>query len=283
MPRVQASISLPYLLKLKSGLYPTGRAGHDLAVQEPTFLAGLRATTAVSITSDQPDTEDPDEQGKLNARQADQLLGVTNRLLRCYRAMTRNATITELCRAEASPFRFRVLSAGVTPSAWESKLSYEANPPQVPLLPTLVITERVGALLAAGSEPEVADLFLLDAERALHEGRFREAVLFCWSTIDSKFNQKYDNLVNTKLVGEWSEAREFFKGVDFGLKNKMSAALFLVSGRSLFREPGELWQALSNSYNKRNGIIHRGEGAQEDDAHKALDVARRVVDVMATI
>jgi hypothetical protein len=64
------------------------------------------------------------------------------------------------------------------------------------------------------------------------------------------------------------------------LKNKMSAALYLVSGRSLFRESGDLWQRLSNSYNKRNGIIHRGESAQEDDARQALDVARRIVEIM---
>ncbi len=90
--------------------------------------------------------------------------------------------------------------------------------------------------MASGNEPEVADLFLLDAELAIHEGRFREAVLFCWSTIDATFNRKYDQLVDSKLTGEWAEARSFFKGVDFGLKNKMSAALYLVSGRSLFRE-----------------------------------------------
>ena len=82
-----------------------------------------------------------------------------------------------------------------------------------------------------------------------------EAVLFCWSTIDSTFNREYDKLVDSKLDNEWAEAREFFKGVDFPLKKKMSAALYLVSGRSLFREPGDLWQRLSSSYNKRNGII----------------------------
>ena len=128
-----------------------------------------------------------------------------------------------------------------------------------------------------------SDLFLLDAEQALHEGRFREAVLFCWSTIDSTFNRKYDELVDAKLAEEWAEAREFFKGVDFGLKKKMSAALYLVSGRSLFRESGDLWEQLSVSYNKRNGIIHRGESATEDDARRALDVARRVVEIMSTL
>jgi hypothetical protein len=67
------------------------------------------------------------------------------------------------------------------------------------------------------------------------------------------------------------------------LRNKMSAALYLVSGRSLFREPGDFWQNLSTSYNKRNGIIHRGENADENDARMALEVARRVVEIMGEL
>jgi hypothetical protein len=63
----------------------------------------------------------------------------------------------------------------------------------------------------------------------------------------------------------------------------MSAALYLVSGRSLFRESKDLWEQLSISYNKRNGIIHRGENATEDDARRALAVGRRVVEIMSTL
>jgi len=283
MPRVQATISLPYLLKLKTSVYPAGQPGPDFEIREPIFLPNVRPETMISTTTDQPETERRGEQSKLNARQADQLLGLTNRLLRCYRAVTQDSTITELSRALASPFRFQIVSQGAGPAAWESELSYPADPPKILAKRTQTITNQVRALLASGSEPEVADLFLLDAERALHEGRFRETVLFCWSTIDSTFNRKYDELVDSKLGGEWSEAREFFKGVDFGLKKKMSAALFLVSGRSLFREPKDLWQRLSNSYNKRNGIIHRGESADEDDAHLALDIARKVVELMGAL
>jgi hypothetical protein len=129
----------------------------------------------------------------------------------------------------------------------------------------------------------VADLFLIDAEQAIREGRFREAVLFCWSTIDATFNRKYEALVDSALAGEWADARKFLTGVDFGLRNKMTAILYLVAGRSLFREPGGLWERLTRSYTKRNAIIHRGEGAVEDDARTALDVARGVVAVMRSI
>jgi hypothetical protein len=33
----------------------------------------------------------------------------------------------------------------------------------------------------------------------------------------------------------------------------------------------------------RNGIIHRGENASETDARMALDVARRVVEIMGEL
>src|SRR5271166_187024 len=80
-------------------------------------------------------------------------------------------------------------------------------------------------------------------KRALHQGRFRETVLFCWSTIDSVFNRRYGALVDAALLDEWGEARDFFKGLDFKLRNKMSAGMHLVANQSLFREPGDFWHA----------------------------------------
>src|SRR5262249_31155056 len=158
--------------------------------------------------------------------------------------------------AQVSPFLFQATGEGAH-EAWNTPLRYPAIPPPPMALTDQEITNRVRAGLAQpGHEPEVAELFLLDAELALYEGRFREAVLFCWSTIDSVFNRKYDALVEVILAGEWVAAREFFTGPDFGLRNKMSAAMHLLAQRSLFREPGELWSHLTVSYNKRNAIIH---------------------------
>ena len=308
MPRLQASISLPYVLRLTRGQYPSGQPGQQLEIHQrsqkpdlqpaPELVSPTRDrpgtdiwemtashvyTTVVSFTLAHPDTEDPDERRRLKSRQADQLLDLTNRLLRGYRSITKNSAITELSRAGASPFRFRTDADLSSSAAWESELAYQADLPKKLAKGAQTITRRVRDLFALGTEPEVADLFLLDAERAVHEGRFRESVLFCWSTIDSTFSRKYDDLVDSTLEGEWAEARDFFKGVDFGLRKKMSAALYLVSGRSLFRESGDLWQQLSISYNKRNGIIHRGESANEDDARRAVNVARRVVEIMSAL
>ncbi len=305
MPRVQASFSLPYLLKLADGLYSFGPQGETIdvrlphrrkarAAKIPTLItvvpqqasplpsAALPDVTTVSIASDRPDTESRDEQNKLNAEQAKRLLQLANRLIRSYRAVTRDAAISELSRAQASLFRFQIVAAEAGTPTWQAELPFEAGPPTSVVRSTAVITERVRDILASRNEPNVADLFLLDAEQAIQEGRFREAVLFCWSTIDATFSRRYDMMVDEKLAREWREAKNFFKGLELGLRNKMSAALYLLSGRSLFREPGNLWQSLSTSYSKRNGIIHRGESATEDDALQALDVAKRFVEIMAT-
>ena len=116
--------------------------------------------------------------------------------------------------------------------------------------------------------------------KGVHQGRFRETVLFCWSTIDSVFNRRYGALVDAALLDEWGEARDFFKGLDFKLRNKMMPGMHLVANRSLFREPGDFWQRLSASYSKRNAIIHRGENASEDEATQAVAVARQIVRIM---
>jgi hypothetical protein len=63
----------------------------------------------------------------------------------------------------------------------------------------------------------------------------------------------------------------------------MSACMHFFANRSLFREPGGLWHALSTSYTKRNNIIHHGLNATEADATLALDVAQRVVSLMNAI
>lgn len=67
------------------------------------------------------------------------------------------------------------------------------------------------------------------------------------------------------------------------MRSKMSAAMHLLAGRSLYREPDGLWDDLTESYKRRNAIIHEGATATEDQARQALDVARRVVAVMNAI
>ena len=231
---------------------------------------------------DHPAVADPEERQRLRARDAEQLMRRTNRLLRWYRALSRQTEVIELTRARVSPFRFQLVGGGI-PEEWNDPIEYEAVGPTALPLGIDELANAVRSGLASGDEPGVADLFLIDAERALHDGRFREAVLFCWSTIDAVFNRKYDSLLNATLAGEWRPAREFFTGVDFGLQNKMSAVMHLVANRSLFREPDNLWAMLSRSYDKRNAIIHRGENAAEDEARAALEVARRIIHVMDSL
>lgn len=280
MPRLTVFIALPYGLRIRDGDYQTSAAGHVIVVRRVTAAEG--DLTEVSADFEHPDAATPEEIIGFQRRDAEQLLRRTNRLLRWCRAVGGQAELVELTRAQGSPFHFLV-GVNVDPLPWIRSLVFEAEGPTRPRPSLDEQTDAVRAGLASGGEPEVADLFLIDAEQAIREGRFREAVLFCWSTIDATSNRKYEALIDEALVDEWADARKFLTGVEFGLRNKMTAILHLVAGRSLFREPGKFWDRLGESYRKRNAIIHRGDGAAEDDARAALDVARRVVAVMRSI
>ena len=282
MPEIRISMTLPYTLRLTDGEYQTAPAGETIRISAPPLLEETNPQTIVAAAFQHGDIPDSEERRRVRAQDADRLLRRTNRMLRWYRAVRQRADITELTRAQASPFRFEVVGAG-DPMGWIDPIEYEeARPTPLPLT-VEELTDRVRNGLAGGGDPEVDVLFLLDAERALQQGRFREAVLFCWSTIDSVFNRKYDSLVDVALAEDWAGARTFFKGLDFGLKAKMSAGMRFVADRSLFNEPDELWARMSDSYTKRNQIIHRGDNATEDEARQAIEVARNIVGLMNSI
>ncbi len=275
---------LPYLLRLPSGEYPSSTPGKPLHIQKKSVpkLDGLGAKrTAVSLVFEAPPSVELEPQLALKGQQASLLLRQINRLIRWYRAETRQATVVELTKVQASPF---VFTAEENQSTWGDALTFEADPPVSSLSRSWAsIVRSVRSGMAGGGEPEVASLFLLDAEQALRDGRFREAILFCWSTIDANFNTKYETIVDQILTEEWGSGRDWLKDTRFGMKNKMSVILFLTTGRSLFREPDNFWDNLSTSYKKRNRIIHSGETAQEAEAELALQVAYGVVQLMASI
>lgn len=282
MPDLQVSILLPYVLRLLDGDYPTSPTGEIVQVRQPPLLEGAIARSTVGARFHHDEVADPNEKERLRARDAEQLLRRTNRLLRWYRAVSDKTEVIELTRTQASPFHCQILGAA-TAEGWNDPINYEAvGPTALPLgIDELTVAVRQG--LSSGGEPLVADLLPIDAERALREGRFRESVLLCWSTIDAVFNRKYDSLVDTALENEWGDARDFFKCADFGLRHKMSAVMHLVANRSLFREPDDLWEVLSKSYKRRNAIIHRGDNATEDEAHSAIELARRIVGLMNSL
>lgn len=281
MPGIRISITLPYALRLTEGDYQTATAGETIRISAPS-LEETNPQTLISATFDHDEITDPEERRRVRAQDADRLLRRTNRMLRWYRAVRRRADIVELTRAQASPFRFEVVGPG-DPTGWIDPIEYEETGPTPLDLTVEELTDRVRDGLAGGREPDVDLLFLLDAERALHQGRFREAVLFCWSTIDSVFNRKYDSLVDAALADDWGDARTLFKSPDFGLRAKMSAGMRFVANRSLFNEPDQLWDRMSESYRKRNSIIHRGDNATEDEARRAIEVARTIVEIMKSL
>jgi len=282
MPELRVSVVLPYYLRLAPGDYQTAREGEVVHVAAPLLDETTPPRTPVSAQSDLEDTANPNEVAHRRTRCAGQLLNRINRLLRWYRAVTRRVEITELTRAHVSPFRFEAISRGVA-QAWTQPLEYVLPTPEPLVLTMEQLTSAVRDGLMGGEEPDVDVLFLLDAERALSQGRFREAVLLSWGTIDSVFNRRYDRLVDAAMASEWSEARNFFKGPDFGLRHKMTAGMRFMANRSLFHEPDGFWARLSESYSRRNAIIHRGENASEDEARQAIEVARRMIEIMNAI
>jgi hypothetical protein len=229
------------------------------------------------------DSENPETQERRRRLEADRLLRRVNRLLRWYRVASGQATVIELTRAQASPFRFVIDATG---QVWggEETLEYEAATLPRPLEGARDgFGEVVRQGLGGAADPDVASLNLLDAEYALGVGRFREAVLLCWSVIDSTFVRKFESLADERLRDEWKEGREFLKGLDFGLRHKMTTGLRLLTGRSLHQEPDGFWQDLSVSYGQRNKIIHEGQVAQEDDARLAIKVARGIVRIVDSL
>jgi hypothetical protein len=277
---IRVKLVVPYALRLNDGDYPTSPGGEVIRLtahpEEET-----RPQMIVSATFSLDEVLDAAQILLLRFQLGDRLLRRTNHLLRWYRAVRRRPDIAELTRAQASPFLFEI--SGGDAEGWTEPLWHEEKGPISLPLTVEQLTTEVRAGLATGNDPDVAALFLLDAELAVQQGRFREAVLFCWSTIDSVFNRKYDQLVQAALVGELSDARDFFTGHDFGLKRKMSAGMHLFANRSLFREPGGLWDRMTTSYGKRNAIIHQGENATEDEARQALAVAQEIVQIMNAI
>lgn len=286
MATVRISIHLPYLLALPPGEYPTPGVGGILRLADGSVTSSdgtTEARTEASAIFDARDGDDAEAQERQRRAEADRLLRRINRLLRWYRVATGQAAIIELTRAQASPFRFVVDGTG---AAWgsDSPLEYEATTlpePEKGSRANFGDTVRQG--LANGTDPDVAALNLLDAEYALSVGRFRESVLLCWGAIDSTFVRKFKRLVDDRLTDEWADGRDFLKGIDFGLRHKMTTGLRLVAGCSLYDEPNGLWQDLSDSYSLRNKIIHDGQIAHEDDAKLAINVARKIVRIVASL
>ncbi|MEI8375647.1 MAG: hypothetical protein WCJ35_22730 [Planctomycetota bacterium] len=286
MTAIRVTITLPHHLAVPDGEYvasPTGESIH-LEVRVDLSPEGQPALIRTSVSScfDAADGVLGEAAAKIASQQARSLLRHTNRLLRWYRQLASRPAVLEVTRAQLSPFRFMIDGTG-TP--WSIPvLEYERNQLPMPAFASVgELGSAVRGMFATGNEPDVADLTLLDGEHAMNVGRFREAVLLCWSVIDSSFVRKFSSLVDGSLAGEWVGTRDFLKGFDFGLRHKMTSGLRMVAGRSLFDEPEGFWGTLSASYDKRNAIIHKGQSADEDDARHALDVARRIVQIVGTL
>jgi hypothetical protein len=286
MTTVRVMTDLPYFFLLPFGRYAAGPDGEIFL----TTLAGAGPTqTRISAQFDSPAQIDRESAEGLARKEAVKLIRSVNRFLRWYRHLASAPWVLEVTRSQLSPFWFRLVDESTSPprigQEWiVPSLQFEPErPPVSPLATAGELAESLRDKLATDEEPDVAQLNLLDARHAKSVGRFRDAVLLSWSVVDSSFIRKFRRLVDEQLVGEWGEARKFLKGHEFGLRHKMTAGLRLVAARSLFDEPGGLWDALSSSYAKRNAIIHDGAGADEDEAEQAILVARKVLEIIDSL
>jgi hypothetical protein len=109
MPELQVSVVLPYYLRLAAGDYQTAQVGEVIQLVAPILLEGTLQRTPVRARFNPDDSADPEEIQKRRARCGEQLLRRINRLLRWYRSVSRQADITELTRAQVSPFLFEAI------------------------------------------------------------------------------------------------------------------------------------------------------------------------------
>jgi hypothetical protein len=268
MEDIRIECNLPFLLGLQDGRYGTLRLQRD------------PKGTHVSREFRSKSNEDLEAK---QAKEARTLLVEVNRLIRWYKLMSLDSLVEEVALWRASPFQF---SKAADNQPWGNQwLSFSSLASAADPFPgaAQTLSDSVRAEFEHGKEPPVSVLFLFDARRALDEGRFREAVLFSWSTIDSIFNHRFNALADRIWSREPVESRQFIKGEVFGMRNKMSVGLRMLAGRSFFDEPNELWKRLSESYKNRNTVIHAGAIATEDQAQNAIGVAEDVVRIMNEI
>jgi hypothetical protein len=269
------------MLALPDGEYGEGQseALHWREIELPTSDEIGRTMVWTFFVTTELSAKDAEAE---KSKQARLLVGRINRLIRWYRVVSSDTSAAELSVWKGSPFSFYFEDSN---KLWAASLSF--SPPPRVRGAFLTYSARFAELsqsikngFGTGKEPPVSGLFLLDARQALEEGRFREAILFSWSTIDATFNIFYRRLADRKLAKDWSDGLEFIKGNEFGLRHKMSVGLNLLAGKSLFAEPGEFWARLSTSYYRRNKIIHEGQNASEDDASASVTVAEQLVRIV---
>ena len=213
---VEVAVVLPYRLSLATGPCPTPAIGGSVALavvanSTPSHLDDEGVTRASSVISVDP-------AASLGAvirgrtREAGRLLARVNQLLRWRRVTTGRPTVVELTRAQVARFTFDALTRATT---WTDLGDLAFEPTRfAPAAAVMAdqVTEAVLGGMAGRSEPDVAALNLHDAEYAVSVGRCREAVLLCWSVIDSTFVRTFERLVDQQLPGEWPDGRKFLRG-----------------------------------------------------------------------
>ena len=97
--------------------------------------------------------------------------------------------------------------------------------------------------------------------------------------------QSMNSLSTKRWSANWAEGRVLFAERQSLWNEKQDDCRSFSDDRAVTCRvrPAIFWGNLGRSYKKRNSIIHSGETAQEADAELALSVARKVVEIMASL
>ena len=176
MPAIRVTITLPYYLRLAEGDYSwSGRDADRVAYWPQSLPRERRPGLPLRASFVNLDTADPNEYRTREGAGASQPL-MDKPLVAAVSGGYPACRDYRTHPSPASPFRYEVVGAAVA-AEWSTDVEYEPTGPQPVPLTAEQTTNAVRDGLLGGTEPSVADLFLLDAERALHGTFPRDSVV----------------------------------------------------------------------------------------------------------
>jgi len=127
----------------------------------------------------------------------------------------------------------------------------------------------------AQEEPlSLADMLLVEAERALTQRFFRQVITTCHTAIEAS--------VSSLLTRGMEKQRMSPEQIDHtlstrSLTSKLEALLRRYTGSSLKRDNRSLWHQFGELNDLRNDTVHRGMNPSVEDAHFATGVTRDIL------
>jgi len=290
----QIQFLLPYQIALPDGEYEVyaARRLRKLYLNHPDELVYEEAVRRVTVPSDgksvvsanfTTDINLTDAQSALNEfkRCSNITLTSVNRLIRWYRVQTDRYYATELELGEV----WFILFSVIEPRRQGIKFADNRPRPRLNSILDEKTTQFLKGRLVSPEDPELEEVLLLDAKKALNQHRYKECIIICWSLIESLFDPFIREKLREKLpdigfeMGQsgWNIERDlwFLTRIDI-----LPRLLFDFSFKEL---PDDFWQRLSRSREIRNRIMHSGMSAEEEGAAETFSVTEELMRVVKSL